>query len=84
MEPKMSEQTVVGKRYTIVVPKSVRKRVGLKEGQDILVKAEGNRIVIEPLQENPYETLRRIVNQPYEEGRDEMKAQKWVRRHAGH
>ncbi len=49
-----------------------------------MVKVEGNKIVIEPLPENAYETLRRIVKQPYEEGRDEMKAQKWIRRHAGH
>ena len=79
----MSEQTVVGKRHTIVVPKSVRKLVSLKEGQDVLVRAEGTRIVIEPLPENPYETLERVVGQPYEEKRDERRAEEWVKRRAG-
>ena len=80
----MSEQTVVGKRHTIVVPKSVRERVSLKEGQDVLVRAEGSKIIIEPLPENPYEILERVIGRPYEERRDERGAERWVKRRAGH
>ena len=28
----MSEEAIIGRRYTLVIPKSVRKRIGLKEG----------------------------------------------------
>jgi AbrB family looped-hinge helix DNA binding protein len=80
----MSEQTVVGKRHTIVVPKSVRERVSLKEGQDVLVRAEGSKIIIEPLPENPYEILEKVIGRPYEEKRDERAAERWVKRRAGH
>lgn len=62
----------------------MRKAVPLKEGQDVLVRAEGERIVIEPLPENPYEILARVIGQPYNERRDEPRADKWLKRHAGH
>jgi len=67
----MSEQTIVGRRHTIVVPKSIRKLVPLKEGQDVLLRAEGARIIIEPLPDDPYETLEKVIGQPYREERDE-------------
>ena len=80
----MSEQTIVGRRHTIVVPKSIRKLVPLKEGQDVLLRAEGDKIVIEPLPNDPYETLKQVIGQPYEEERDERRTEQWVRRRAGH
>lgn len=80
----MSGQTVVGKRYTIVVPKSVREQVSLKEGQDVLVTAEGKKIIIEPLPDNPYEILGRVIRRPYDEKRDEHGAERWMKRRAGH
>ena len=62
----------------------MRKLVPLKEGQEVSVRAEGNKIVIEPVPENPYEILERVVGEPYDEKRDERRAEEWVKRRAGH
>lgn len=51
------EEVVVGKRFTVVIPKAVRDEVGLKEGRRALVYCEGGRIVTEPLPSDPFEVL---------------------------
>ncbi len=79
---RMSEQTVVGKRYTIVVPKSVRKRVRIEEGQRVLVTAMGETIVIQPLPKDPYASLARIIGEPYDEKKDERRLEEWLKAHA--
>jgi len=66
----------------VVVPKSIRKLVSIREGQEVLVRAEGNKIVIEPLQDDPFETLKKVIGPPYREERDERLAETWVRKHA--
>ena len=80
MNIKMSERTVVGKRYTIVVPKSVRKRVKIEEGQPVLVTARGETIVVRPLPKDPYASLARIIGEPYDEKKDERKVDEWLRK----
>jgi hypothetical protein len=50
----------------------------------VLVRAEGSKIIIEPLPENPYEILEKVIGRPYEEKRDERGAERWVKRRAGH
>lgn len=80
MEVKLSENTVVGKRYTIVVPKSIRKRVGIEEGQQVWIRAQGGEIIIEPLPKDPYETLRRVIRKPYNERRDSRRAEELLKR----
>ena len=77
------EEAVVGKRFTIVIPKSVREAIGLREGQRVLVRAEAGRVVIEPLPDDPYRVLEEVVGEPYDEVSDEEKAEEWLRRHAG-
>ncbi|RJX15171.1 AbrB/MazE/SpoVT family DNA-binding domain-containing protein [Candidatus Bathyarchaeota archaeon] len=76
----MSE-VVIGRRYTVVIPKSVREKIDIKEGQKVLVKVEENRIIIEPLPSNPYSILERIIKEPYNE-REEAKIEKWLRKYA--
>ena len=83
MKVEMSEMTVVGKRYTIVIPKSVRKRLKVEEGQKVWVRAEGSAILVEPLPQDPYESLRRIVRRPYSEQKDERKAEELLKKYAG-
>ncbi|MBI4257859.1 MAG: AbrB/MazE/SpoVT family DNA-binding domain-containing protein [Thaumarchaeota archaeon] len=77
----MSELAVVGKRYSIVVPKSVRKKMNLKEGQRVMLKVEEGRLLIEPLPTDPYGVLERVIGEPYDEAKDEEKAEKWVKKH---
>jgi AbrB family looped-hinge helix DNA binding protein len=80
---KMSEESVIGRRYTLVIPKAVREELALKEGQRVLIRIENNRIIIEPLPWDPYQVLEKIVGEPYEEEKDEAKAERWLRSHAG-
>lgn len=76
-----SESTKVGKRFTVVVPKSVRERVGLLEGQSILVGVAGGQIVIEPLPNDPSDVLRRIPG-AYSEAKYEKKAEELLMKNA--
>ncbi len=78
----MSEQVAIGKRFTIVIPKLIRKKLELKEGQSLLVRVEEAKLVLEPLPGDPYEVLKRVIGEPYEEQRDEKKAERWLRSHA--
>lgn len=79
----MSEESIIGRRYTLVIPKAVRKELTLKEGQRVLIRVENGRIVIEPLPWDPYEMLEKIVGEPYEEEREEARAERWLKSHAG-
>ena len=78
----ISEETFIGKRYTLVIPKSVREEIGLKEGQRVLVRVEAGKIIIEPLPSNPYQVLEEIIGEPYDEAKEEVKAEKWLKNHA--
>lgn len=79
----MSERAVVGKRFTIVVPKAIRRRLGLKEGQSVLLSVEGGKLLVQPLPEDPYEVLKQVVGEPYDETKDEKRAEEWLMRRAG-
>ncbi|ABL79005.1 AbrB/MazE/SpoVT family DNA-binding domain-containing protein [Thermofilum pendens] len=75
----MSESVRVGKRFTVVIPKSVREKVGLKEGDLLEVRVEGGRIVLERKDFNPFKVLAEVIGEPYREERDERKAEEWLR-----
>ena len=57
----MSEESVIGRRYTLVIPKAVREELTLKQGQRVLIRVEGKRIIIEPLPWDPYKVLEEVV-----------------------
>lgn len=79
----MSEQAVIGKRFTLVIPKKVRERLGLREGQRVLVRVEEGKVVVDPLPWNPYQVLEEVVGEPYQEEREEVEAERWLKDHAG-
>ena len=79
----MSEEIAVGKRYTLVIPKSIREEIGLKEGQNVLIYVEGGKIVIEPFPRDPFKTLDKIIREPYDETKEEKKVERWLKKHAG-
>jgi len=79
----LSEETVVGKRGTIVIPKAARKELNLEEGRRVLVRIQDGKIIIEPLPRDPYETLGKVVGEPCEEAKDEVKAEVWLKSRAG-
>lgn len=80
---RMSEEVVIGKRSTLVIPKAIREELNLREGQRVLIRVERKSIIIEPLPWDPYKVLGEIVTEPYEEIRDEAKAEEWLKSHAG-
>lgn len=77
----MSEEVTIGRRFSIVIPKGVRKKLKLKEGQRALVRHEGEVIVIEPLPEDPYKVLSETLGDfSYSEEKYEKKAEEWLKR----
>lgn len=79
----MSEEIVVGRRYTLVIPKSIREELSLEEGQRALVYIQGGKIIIEPFPGDPFKALEEVIGEPYEEAKEEERAEKWVKKHAG-
>ncbi|WXG39282.1 MAG: AbrB/MazE/SpoVT family DNA-binding domain-containing protein [Candidatus Freyarchaeum deiterrae] len=46
----MSEEvSIVGKKFIVVIPKNIRKTLGIKEGQKIRFKVEQGKIHLEPI-----------------------------------
>lgn len=67
----------------MVVPKSIREKLGLKEGQRALARVEEGKIIIEPLPSDPFKVLGEVIREPYDEAKEEAKAERWLRQHAG-
>ena len=44
-------ETRVGKKYAIYLPKVIVEAIGLKEGERVLLRAVGNRVVLESLRD---------------------------------
>ncbi len=78
----MSDIIKIGRRYTIVIPKKVREKLGLKEGAKLLLRVEGRSLIIEPLPEEPFKILEKVIGEPYKEEEDERRAIKWLMENA--
>ena len=78
----MSVVARIGKRYTLVIPREIRKIVGLKEGSRVLLRVSGRSIIIDPLPEDPFKVLEKVIGEPYREEVDENKAIKWLLKNA--
>jgi AbrB family looped-hinge helix DNA binding protein len=77
----MSEEVIIGRRYTMVIPKSIRKKMGLKEGQKVFVREQGGKILIEPLPTDPYKTLAAVLGDfTYVEEKHEKVAEGWLKK----
>jgi len=79
----MMAQATIGRRHTLVIPKSVRGRLSLKVGQRVLLRIRGDTVELIPLPDEPGAVLARLIKEPYEEKKDEPKAQRWLIEHAG-
>lgn len=49
----MIAQTTITPRYQLHIPVAIRKAVGLKRHGPAIIRADGNKIVIEPIKESP-------------------------------
>ncbi len=78
----MSVISRIGRRYTIVIPKEVRKKVNLKEGSLVIIRVADNKIIIEALPDDPFKVLEEVIGEPYSEKKDEEKAIEWLMEYA--
>ena len=78
----MDEVVSIGENFTIVAPEQVRERLRLKKGQKVRIRVEGHRIILEPIIEDPFKVLEKVIREPYKEEVDEEKAYKWLIKHA--
>ena len=75
----MSEKLVkVGKKFTVVIPLEIRKKVKLREGDIVKMRAENDKIIIEKA-EDPYKILERVIGKPYSEKIDEKRAERFLK-----
>jgi len=73
-----SSETIVGRRFTLVIPKAIRERLGLREGQRVRVKVDGERVVLDPLPADPGAVLDRLIRFTYDPKRDRKRAERWL------
>ena len=66
----------VGERYTIVIPKEVRRSLGIKKGQLLRVVSDGEKIIIEPLPDDPFKVFEQILGDFQYSKEDRSKAEK--------
>jgi AbrB family looped-hinge helix DNA binding protein len=78
----MSETAKVGKRYAVVVPKSVRKKVKLEEGQRVWIRAHDDQIIIEPLPKDPSAVFAELIPDQYTEQKYDEKAEEFLMKNA--
>ncbi len=63
----MSVIVKVTRRYQVTLPKEVREALGIRAGDLLRVRVEGNRIVLGPLaprRKNPVEDMLSLVSEP--------------------
>ena len=51
----------IGKRFTVVIPKEIRERMNLREGEEIKFVLQGGKIFIELRRGDPFERLSEIA-----------------------
>ncbi len=74
----------VGKKHIVVIPAEIRKKVGLKEGDLLDVRVVGEKkITLELVTSDPFETLGKVIGEPYEEKEDEKMAEEWLKKRGG-
>lgn len=78
-----SESVRVGRKFTLVIPKSVRERLKIREGDILTLQVEGEKIVLTIRRSDPLKVLEEIIGEPYDEDRDEKNAERWLKENAG-
>jgi antitoxin MazE len=78
-----SENVRVGKKFTLVIPKSVRERLKIREGDILTLQVEGEKIVLTIRRSDPFKVLEQVIGEPYDEVKDEKEAERWLKENAG-
>ena len=64
MSVDQSEEEVyitLGKRYTIIIPKLLRTKIPMKEGQKVRITRQGGRLILWFDDEDPHEKIAKIL-----------------------
>ncbi|AKG38452.1 hypothetical protein MA03_03010 [Infirmifilum uzonense] len=72
-----AEVVRVGRRYTVVVPKRLREKLGLKEGDLLRIRIENGKLILERVAD-PFRVLEAVIGEPYSEEKEEKKAERWL------
>jgi len=75
-----SEIIRVGKKFVIVLPKDIRTRLNIKEGDLFNFRVEKGKIILEPKRSDPFKTLEKVIREPYDEERDEKLTEEWLKK----
>jgi len=58
----------IGKRFSVIIPKEIREKLGLKEGDIIIIRKKETDIVISPEKISPFKKLANLLGTiPYNE-----------------
>lgn len=74
----VSETVKIGKRYTIVIPKAFRQRLGLKEGSLSEIRLEEEKIIIIPRASDPFRRLSELIGDVVYDEEAEKRAERWL------
>jgi len=58
---------IITRNYQITIPKQIREKLGLKEGDKVEIYQEGDRIVIKKLEKRELEELRDFLPENFDE-----------------
>ena len=72
----MLEVITIGKKNQIVIPKKIRKRLGLEEGRKLLLEVEENRMVLVAIPQS-MEEIAGMGKGLYEEGSLDRLRREW-------
>ena len=54
-------KTRIGKRFSLIIPKDIREKIGLKEGDLVTIRKEKNLIIIIPEKISPFKKLSNLI-----------------------
>lgn len=74
----MSDFVRIGKKFTIVIPKRIREKLGLSEGQLSEIRVDKDRLIITPKHKDPFKRLEEIIGDIKYEKSTEKRAEKWL------
>lgn len=54
-------KTRIGKHFSLIIPKDIREKIGLKEGDLVTIRKEKNLIIIIPEKVSPFKKLSNLI-----------------------
>ena len=76
----MNEEVKVTRKYQVTIPESIRSKLGVKIGDRLIVKSEGNRIIMESPNRiiNPSDALWNLFGKPIDVDAAKLVEESWT------